>query len=131
MSRNWSTGVYVVKGANSCLEMAEKNLTYVVQTAIKNPKLHDGHKCHARIYFVLLSPKGTESIELFVYKLGWLVRAHRPFNANSLDKMVQISRDRYCLLNLWPESDVVVPKAHKVLPELGREKRLTYLLSET
>jgi len=118
MSRNWATGVYVVQGVNSCLEMAEKNVSYVVQSAIKNPKLHDGHKCHARIYFVLLSPKGTKSIELFVYKMGWLVRAHRPFNANSLDKMVQISRDRYCLLNLWPESDVLVPKAHKIIQKI-------------
>lgn len=118
--RNWATGVFVVGSASECLEISEPGVSYVVQPAVRDPLLVEGCKFHLRIYFMLLSQKGSTSFKGHWCKVGFVVKAHKPYDEGDLDKMVQVSRDRFMLISEWEHHERVMPSVYEMLIDAVR-----------
>jgi len=113
--RNWATGIYVIRTLQECLQFAEAKKRYVVQPNVQLPLLHEGRKCHIRLYFVLVSPVDSTGYDLHWCKIAYLCRAHGDYDEADLDKSIHISRDRHCLANEWEHWPEIEPKCLELL----------------
>jgi hypothetical protein len=120
--RNYSTGIYMVRDTDECMGIAEKENAYVVQPMIM-PYLFDNRKHHLRIYFLLHSPPCTDRVDFYYYHEGYFVTAIAEFDPWNMDRDVQITRDRSCLLSEWGMWEETKPKVQAAFDGLAAALR--------
>jgi hypothetical protein len=92
--RNYAVGTFVKGSIEECFAAAEEHLNYVVQPHYADPMLisFDRKKFHTRLYVFAHSPAGATDLDFYIYDLGLLSIADKPWHPESQDRDVQITR---------------------------------------
>lgn len=123
--RNYSTGIFIVRSSDKCMEICEGDTAYVVQPMIwplipccDRPDLAD-RKHHLRVYYMMASPRGSTEVNFYTFADGYFACTVLPFEYDNMSRDVQISRDRLFKLSEWNLWDEIRPKLYKLLAALS------------
>ena len=109
VNKNGGRAIQICHTLQDALALTEARVTYVVQKHIPDPLLAGGHKCHIKLYNLLISREDVW--DLYTYRDGFWSKSPNPWSADDLSLETQVTVKRTHRLQVgegpvphWPEA---------------------------